>query len=198
MFYICDDNDGRSPLYWGAYRNHIGVFKLFYKYGVNLDGKNNKIRSPLQVAIREQHHELSSMLLQMGADPFYKTYSGNALHFAAGSGDINIIIMIFYLYDHNNNVNINVKNKYGDTPLHAAVCGDQYECVEFLLKNFEEIDVNAINDEGNTPLHIAYKYSSKQIIDLLIKHGANKNINNNNWYLPSEIPLAFGAVADDS
>jgi hypothetical protein len=61
----------------------------------------------------------------------------------------------------------------GNTPLHAAVLGNNIDCVQELFK-FESVEhVNCKNFDGGTPLHYA---TSTEMIKLLLMLGADANI----------------------
>ena len=61
--------------------------------------------------------------------------------------------------------NLNWKNKYGQTPLHAAVFSNQIKIVELLLKHKADLTVKDINDL--TPYHYAYMEKKTDMIKVI-------------------------------
>lgn len=66
---------------------------------------------------------------------------------------------------------INETDVYGNTSLHLAVCCNQIEMVQVLLKN--NINVNIKNNNGYTSL--LFVIDNIDILKMLLKHGANTN-----------------------
>ena len=58
--------------------------------------------------------------------------------------------------------NINWRNKYGQTPLHAAVFTGNIKIIEILLKN--KADISAIDANELTPYHYAYINEKEDVI----------------------------------
>ena len=61
--------------------------------------------------------------------------------------------------------NINWRNKYGQTPLHAAVFTGNTKIIKLLL-DFKA-DITAIDANELTPYHYAYMEEKKEVIDCI-------------------------------
>ncbi len=72
------------------------------------------------------------------------------------------------------NVSVNGKNPSGNTALHEACKGNEYDIASYLLS--KGADPNIQTNDGYTALHIASKKSDKEIVSLLLDHGVDKNI----------------------
>ena len=70
---------------------------------------------------------------------------------------------------------INATDNFGKSPLHQAVCCDNYEMAEWLLINGAYVEPH--NLLGNTPLHYAAK-GKTELCTLLLSHGADPNCMN--------------------
>ena len=71
-------------------------------------------------------------------------------------------------------VDINAKDKYGETPLHAAVKAGNTAKVWAMLANGAQVNARN-NDSGWTPLHGAACYGHKAVAALLIDNKADIN-----------------------
>ena len=72
------------------------------------------------------------------------------LHRAASKGDVGIINLLLSL---GKNLDINVSDVYGNTPLHLACEGNNFEAAKILIQKGAQIDVK--NKEEKTPLELA-------------------------------------------
>ena len=61
--------------------------------------------------------------------------------------------------------NINWRNKYGQTPLHAAVFTGNIKIIEILLKN--KADISAIDANELTPYHYAYINENQDVVNAI-------------------------------
>ena len=66
---------------------------------------------------------------------------------------------------------VDAKDKYGYTPLHLAVRGDNIEIAKLLIVS--GADVRAYSDNGFTPLHEAVFCDNIELAKLLIASGAD-------------------------
>jgi ankyrin repeat protein len=96
-----------------------------------------------------------------------------ALALAAHFGRLEILqILLGYGSDPNAVSN----NLLGNTPLHAAIAGNQREAVSMLIRN--GANVNAVDSGGWTPLHLAAHSGTESIVRDLLEAGADPTIPN--------------------
>jgi ankyrin repeat protein len=127
----------------------------------------------LVLAIQTSNLETLRLLLKNGADT--KTWGemgANALHFASCFAETtDVIDVILETWKHGNiKFNINGGDNDGDTPLHWAIIGPNFE------KNFPHLiqkgaDPTIANKEGDTPLHLAAKNAKEiETIKLILEN----------------------------
>ncbi len=97
-----------------------------------------------------------------------------ALHYASIQGDVKKVEALIA-----SGAEINIKNKYGNTPLHAAVIlnktgVDKTEVIKLLLE--KSADINAQDQFGNTALHFAADAGDHAAVELLQARGADFTI----------------------
>ena len=107
----------------------------------------------------------------------------------------------------NAGANVNVSDRYGETPLIAAI-SSEYHLSPFVPTEIKEptkiinlliangADVNIKNRvTGNAPLHEAVYLGNLEIIAILIENGANVNVEN--VYVNGEKPLKIALENDN-
>ena len=87
---------------------------------------------------------------------------------AAQGGDVEAVKLFIKA-----NMDVNSHNKYGVTPLLAAIMFHNTDVARLLIEN--GADVNAKADDGDTPLIFAANGNMVDIVRLLIEHGADVN-----------------------
>jgi len=89
-----------------------------------------------------------------------------SLHYAAGEGNLEVTK---YLVEHG--ANIEAANKWGNTPILAAVIGRKLETSRYLVE--QGVNIHVTNEWGITPLISAASRGELEIIKLLIANGAD-------------------------
>ena len=127
--------------------------ELLVENGVDVDAADGAGRVPLYYAIRSARHDLVSILLAAGADPYVpmNDQNMNALHVAAHIGAVDVVRELAGLARGRDLLLGRTRDK--ETPLHIAVRRHKRSCVEALLAaGARPYSVNAM---GHTPLHLA-------------------------------------------
>ena len=113
-------------------------------------------------ALAKKHTEVAKLLLTNGSEVNSKTKNSNTpLHFAAISGDIDIVQMLL-----DRGAKVNARNKRGDTPLHNAVKSKKLEIVELLINR--GANVNTSNRSNIDPLDVAIQVNAVEIVKFLL------------------------------
>lgn len=178
---------------------------------VNINAKNNKGETALDLAIRKKSSYTSRLLCVYGAvtntetlprqmksfhpNPNYDKYleiSYNIL--SKNLPAVQRILSTLPRYDQNEV--LNYANCLGDTSLHEV---QDLEIAKYILENYD-VNVNAKNNTGETPLDLAIERGYIEIAQLLRTHGATcstKNIDRLNE-LTQVAPLANASVTKES
>jgi ankyrin repeat protein len=202
-------NDGAFAA--ALFNNDQLVVKLFIEAGkdvnkplsMNIDNKDRQCL-PLLIAAHQNHTDLSLMLMEFGADPKLKTYSGmgtgiswNTTPLEAAVYNNNKVLVKSFI-DAGANAKSAVfrisPNTTIDTiqllvqagadihavqnqrnALLAACCnGASRETVAYLIKS--GLDVNSQDDNGISALWLAVYDNRPDLVGLLLENGANVNI----------------------
>lgn len=91
----------------------------------------------------------------------------SALHFAAFGGNLPAIRL---LLEQGAAVNARARNRFGNTPLQAALLTGQFDAAKVLIE--AGADVNMRQTGGFVALHEAALSGRKDLVDLLLDHGA--------------------------
>lgn len=178
-----DKTSKKARLIFIAAEDHNDVAAVKWLLANGMKPNFTPYDSPLLLhAIKEEHNEIATMLLEYGADANTPDDSGDTmLHKACFYGNFEITKLLIH-----NHAKVDARNVYGKTPLMEAVHGRNIKLIRFLLDN--GADVNAVQimtgrdaaDQraGMTPLMYAAQ-GSLEIARLLLDRGADVNAKTN-------------------
>ncbi|XP_072160519.1 uncharacterized protein [Bemisia tabaci] len=124
--------------------------------------------SPLYFAVSNDFKDITSLLLENGANVAQVTNSGSTLfHLAAAKGDAELADTIFKHAKKNgsSNVFVNAKEENGTTALHIAAQNGSVEMTKALLKHGAMY--NARNKENKKPSDLSRKEDVTSILNLV-------------------------------
>jgi ankyrin repeat protein len=124
-------------------------------------------KSPLDLAILKNHHEMIDPLIKAGIDVNSTNYLGNSPLFTATSKNDLLAVKLLL----NNGADINMLNSDNETILHEAVRNGSIEMVKLLLNH--KIDFNIHNKDNYSALDFAIVTECKPIVEILLKIGAS-------------------------
>ncbi len=109
-------------------------------------------------ALRKGHQHIFQLLLDYGIDP--------NISLAARGDNQDIVLLLLY-----NGINPDVLDRYGETPLHAAVHQENTNMVRLLLSF--NVDPNITDWKNKTPLITAVENGLEEMVHLLLEADAD-------------------------
>lgn len=168
---------GWTPLMLAAYNNQLDNVKILFFEKADVNLKNKKGQTALDLAISNKATETVEFL----KNPKISSFDLIKLR---------LYNELLHLIDIKK-VDVNEKNKAGQTLLHyAAFNGDKY-LVESLINR--KALVNATDTSTWTPLHYAAREGETTIVNVLIENGADINSKNGSPHLLGWTPLMLAA-----
>ncbi len=143
--------------------------KAFLERGADINAEDNKGRTALHNAARDNFKDIVEVLLAKGANVNALDSRGeSAAEYALGNGHTEIVELLI------------AKGAAGVPPLHLAVLNRDVAQVRDLLE--KGADVNQRTQYGIVPLHVAARAGLTEIAALLLDKGANVNATDyRNW-----------------
>ena len=173
------EEDGWTALHSAAIRGREALVKLLVANGANVNMKNDKSNTPLNMAVNKSYVSVVRLLLQWGrANTEVKDGAGcTPMHSASAVGNAEITSL---LLDSRANVNAEDNDKWA--PLHFASSSGHDTVVELLLAR--GANIKAKTSDGRSALHMAANMGRMKCIELLLKHGANVKAKTNKGQTP--------------
>lgn len=171
------DYEGKNALYDCAYFNtNLEVFKLLIKKGCNIYG--NKEDSVLHAAVENHNIELVKFIVTKYRKIGINDYDSDGLTpLLLAMKDSDNLEIIDFLIKNGAKVQLKTVDGACDSVVHLAILANQFDYVEYLLKNNLVKDINYINAIGYSPLHTALLCNKDiNIIDILLKNGADYSL----------------------
>ncbi len=159
-------------LIFGAVKyNNLYALKIILanpNVDVNAVCKERFEETPLSIAIDNENTKVMALLLQHGADPMQKDWTGKiSLNQAVFCDNPEPVVKLLV----NAGADIEYSGYFHQTPLMHAVKLDEYLAALAYIKN--GANVNAKNSYGDTPLKLAIEAESLPILKLLVENGAD-------------------------
>jgi ankyrin repeat protein len=169
---LTNTNDS-TPLHVSAKFGKLEATKTLVERGAAIDNTNKSGVTALMVAAYFAKLEIFCYLTETGADINIRNnkYINTALHYAAGSGSVDIIQLLL-----DKEMSVNLPNKDGFTPLHVCAKSGHLDATKCLVE--KGAAVNKTNKDGTTPLMVAAQYGKVEIFRHLTEIDADINIRN--------------------
>lgn len=174
------DLSGKTALCYAAEKGLVHMVSLLLHHNASVDLSSGD--TPLILAIKNRHIEISQILLKKGASVCTaRGASEGPIHVAVDKK--NWVVETFSLLV-SHGADVNEKCSNGSTALHIAIQSGCYGAVTSIL--YSKADVNIQDNDGQMPLHISVENGLFGIAKLL-QHGALVNIRNRRGKTPLHI-----------
>ncbi|XP_057661221.1 uncharacterized protein LOC130896874 [Diorhabda carinulata] len=160
--------DNESLLHWAVLQHDLKRVDLLLKKGHDVNVRNFKDETPLQIAFKHKFKSIIKRLLQQDEIDFASTLDeeGNTLlHFAVEDNDIDTTDILL-----KKGLESDIRNLDNDTPIHIAFKLKLEEILQRLLFATPDFNVDDITDnKGNTLLHFAVDKNNLELVNFLIR-----------------------------
>jgi len=173
----------KSPLAVAVAAGDVDIAKALLEAGAKVEALDYEQRTPLLIALEEEHYPIVHVLLEWGANPNVAAPNFiSCLHFLATRGPVELITKMVEKGARVNHLgnnaghlsskstqNVSAKNSQdGWTPLHLASRAGKVDRMAALIS--AGADLTLANIQGNTPLHLAAVNGHLAAVQLLMQH----------------------------
>jgi ankyrin repeat protein len=146
------DKLGNTALHAAVHWNAKNAAEALLAAGSDPNSRALNGRSPLHGAVQLNYLEIEAVLIREKADVDIRDNEGNSPLMEAVKGKtLQSVERLIYAYG----ADIFTGNIRGDTPLHAAVQGEQDEAIRLLLERDASLSIHIKNALGKSPLQLA-------------------------------------------
>ena len=170
---IKDDGYGWTPLHTAADDGQFDIVLCLIKHGADMNAQSHAGSTPLQLAIKKDHLEVTKLLLEKGAPIQANKYGRTPLHAAAQLAQLDITTLLL-----DRGADIDARDAMDRTPLHAAARNGENGVNE--RQRLEEVKLLlargaafAADIQGWDPLHVTAQHNYSQIIAFFLDQGRN-------------------------
>ncbi len=153
-------SDGKNLLHLASEEGRVSDVKAQIDMGADVNVRDDYQKTPLHIAIENNHADIVKILLKAGAGNNIKVdrYGNSLLYWAVWQEDAELLKI---LLDAGAPINLQ-DNKYGLSPLHRASASGSQEMVQMLLE--AGADINAEDKEGKKPAHYAQHVAIAELL----------------------------------
>ncbi|KAM9444339.1 dynein axonemal heavy chain 12 isoform 1-T2 [Clarias gariepinus] len=169
---------GKTALFLAVEKSLLENASYLLDNGSSVDCQDNDENSSLVVAIKNNHYDMTKLLLGFSANVNQKLANARTvLHEAARMGLTDIVKLLL-----KSGADPDPRSTYGLTPLALAAQGGYLEIVQELLRRGADVDSQA--QDWATILYEASASGNPDVISLLLEYGADANIPRHTGHLP--------------
>jgi ankyrin repeat protein len=184
-----DERTQSTPLLFAISAQKPDIVKYLLSKDVDVNAKNFRGTTALQVAASQGNVKLSKTLIKKGANVNTPNTNGYApIHFAIKSGNMELFKIFEKL-----GVDLHMKSKNKSSLLLWAAYGGNIQIVEYLEE--KGLSIKDRDEDGDGALHWAASGTSPEMVDYLIKQRGfdpmEKNAKNG---IPMEVGIRFGQL----
>lgn len=184
------DVNGRTPLFWAAWRGDLLNVILLLKYGADIDRADNQLWTPLARASKTGQLDVVQYLLRGNASLTIATSQGfQPIHHASDNKKDGARVVEELLA---HGADPNARSTSQGTPLHNAANRGSVATIKILLASGSEI--NALDDDGDTPIMTSLLCWNEPAFFELTKLGACLDIDRRNGHSVVHVAV-WGASA---
>lgn len=163
-----------TPLHTAARWGEAAVAIQLLAAGADPEALDDDGLTPLALADLNGYEAVAHVLVEQGADPVTRhLHRRTALHRAVASGTLAQVRHALSA----STADINQQDRWGETPLHLAVCRSRPDAARLLLE--AGADVNMRNHFGETPLVLAatnQKHENSHTVRMLLAYHSDPNL----------------------
>jgi ankyrin repeat protein len=163
-----------SELCNAAMTGDIKKAERYLRQGAFVNAKNCDGKTPLMLALENNHQYVAEMLIKAGANPNFADSGGTTpLMIAAQKGLVDTVKLLLSKGANPNTQQSNIKSVYASenrTPIMFAAEGGTPEIVKMLIA--KGANVNKKSRDGKTALKIAEEKGFSDVAEILKKTGA--------------------------
>ncbi|CAL5445283.1 unnamed protein product [Camellia sinensis] len=180
------NQDGFSPLHIASANGYLEIVKELLKVDRDMCSvRGREKRIPLHYAvIKGRIHVMKELLAASPDSVEHVTVRGEtALHLAVKKNQIEgLRVLVEHIKEFKKEGVLNMKDEHGNTILHLAISGKQYEVVDLLFGELSVtravMEVNSLNKNSLTALDVLLIFQSeagdREIEDVLVQAGAKR------------------------
>lgn len=181
------NQENETALHAAAATGHLLIIHLLIQAGAISDPVNDRLYTPLMLAVENQHEDIIEYLITAGAHLQPRGDDGmTCLHLAAKAGNAGMCRVLLSA----RLLNINMQDDGGWTPLVWATEHKHLDIVKLLMAN--GADPNITDNEGNIGLHWSAFSGSLDICQIFLDHGCDVNAVNEHGDTPLHIAARQG------
>jgi ankyrin repeat protein len=161
-----EDDEGNPINFWKYFPNRMELIvldRLLQQPRIQIDARDNKLRTPLMLAARHGHDmTVSRLLAQMARVDTADKEGHTPLFHAVTTEQMRCVEMLLTMGS-----TVNHSDNLFNTPLHVAIGNKNEALTEMLI--IAKADVNAFNAKGQTPIMLAMDAGSAKMFTVIIE-----------------------------
>ncbi|RNF04817.1 putative 6-phosphofructo-2-kinase/fructose-2,6-biphosphatase [Trypanosoma conorhini] len=165
-------------LMWCALRGNLGVARFLLDQGVKLNVSNGLGHTALHWAVAGVQYDVTSLLLDHGADPLQKDFQGYSAYFSAvQANNLPLLLMLCECHP----LDAKERDLEGHSLLHWAAYTNSLAICQYLVEKCH-IELDTLDNNRRTPLLWAAREGYAVVVEYLVSCGARTDVADMNNY----------------